>query len=99
MKLALQELALEAGVELLLHSWVSAPLMDSNTIRGLKVTNKSGEQVYKASIVVDTTGDGDIAASAGAPFEINGNDGLPQAMTMMLDVGSIVRCLPRQRSS
>jgi len=89
MKLALQEMTLDAGVSLLLHSWISGVIMDGPAVCGVKVVNKSGEQEYKAKRVVDATGDGDIAAYAGASFEIGGEDGIPQAMTMMLDVGEV----------
>jgi len=89
MKIAAQEMALEAGVELLLHSWVAAAVVDEGTVRGVRVVNKSGEQEYSGLRVVDATGDGDVAASAGASFEIGGRDGLPQAMTMMVDVGGV----------
>lgn len=89
MKFVLQEMAVETGVELLLHSWVSGVVMDGTAVRGLKVVNKSGERAYGAYRIVDATGDGDIAAFAGAPFEIGGQDGVPQAMTMMLDVGGV----------
>jgi hypothetical protein len=39
--------------------------------------------------VVDATGDGDVAAAAGVPYESGGADGLPQAMTLMFDVGGV----------
>ncbi|MEN6372534.1 MAG: FAD-dependent oxidoreductase [Armatimonadota bacterium] len=89
MKFVLQEMAIEAGVELLLHSWVSGAVMDGASVKGLKVTNKSGENTYCAGCTVDATGDGDVAAFAGAPFETGGPDGVPQAMTMMFDVGGV----------
>ncbi|MEN6519532.1 MAG: FAD-dependent oxidoreductase [Armatimonadota bacterium] len=87
MKFVLQEMAIEAGVELLLHSWVSGVVMDGNSVKGLKITNKSGDRTHQAGCTVDATGDGDVAAFAGAPFETGGPDGVPQAMTMMFDVG------------
>lgn len=89
MKLALQEITLAAGVDLLLHSWISDVIMDGPAVRGVQAVNKSGEREYSALRVVDATGDGDVAAYAGAPFEIGGEDGVPQAMTMMLDVGGV----------
>jgi hypothetical protein len=89
MKLVMQEMVLESGAELLLHSWISGVIMYGNAISGLRVVNKSGEAEYHAHRIVDATGDGDVAAAAGAPFELGGKDGLPQAMTMMLDVGGV----------
>lgn len=89
MKLALQEIVLEAGAHLLLHSWVSDVLLQDNTVVGLQLVNKSGKSEYRAKRVIDATGDGDVAAAAGVAFESGGVDGLPQAMTLMLDVGGI----------
>jgi hypothetical protein len=89
MKLAAQEMALEAGADLLLHTWISGVLMDGETVTGLRVVNKSGEAELRAKRIVDATGDGDVAAFAGVPFESGGADGLPQAMTLMLDVGGV----------
>ncbi len=63
--------------------------MKGNTITGLRLMNKSGESEYKALRVIDATGDGDVAASAGAEFEMGNENGIPQAMTMMFDVGGI----------
>ncbi|MBR0401150.1 MAG: FAD-dependent oxidoreductase [Lachnospiraceae bacterium] len=50
----------EAGVELLLHSWVAAPIMDGNTVKGVLVETKSGRQALMAKVVIDSTGDGDL---------------------------------------
>lgn len=89
MKFALQEMALEAGVEMLLHTWISGVIMDGRSVVGIRVVNKSGESEIAAARIVDATGDGDIAAAAGALYESGGDGGLPQAMTMMLDVGGV----------
>jgi len=62
------KLCVEAGVELLLHTWFCQPLLESERIRGILVENKSGRQAILGSVVVDASGDGDVAARAGAPF-------------------------------
>jgi hypothetical protein len=72
-----------AGVELLLHSFASGSITD-NGIRGVIFETKSGPLVVKAKVIVDCTGDGDIAVSAGAPFEVGRlQDGSVQPMTLM----------------
>ena len=58
----------EAGVKLLLHSLIVDVIKDGDDIRGIIVENKSGRQAVLGKIVVDATGDGDVAAKAGAPF-------------------------------
>lgn len=62
------KLCVEAGVDLLLHSWFCQPVMDEEFIRGVIIENKSGRQALLAKVVVDASGDGDVAARAGTPF-------------------------------
>ncbi len=90
-KLTAYELVAEAGVGLLLHAFASdvLPLPD-----GARVVfeTKSGPVVLDADVVVDSTGDGDLAAAAGAPYEIGRpEDGLAQPMTLMFRVGHVDR--------
>ncbi|MCF0120718.1 MAG: FAD-dependent oxidoreductase [Oscillospiraceae bacterium] len=54
----------EAGVELLLHSWVAAPIVEGDAVKGVIVETKSGRQAILAKIVIDSTGDGDIVRDA-----------------------------------
>ena len=66
-KQASQEMVLEAGVHLRLHSWFSRTLVDDGAVRGVVVETKSGRQALMGRIVIDATGDGDVFGSAGAP--------------------------------
>lgn len=50
----------EAGAELLLHSWVVAPIVEGNTVRGVLVESKAGRQALLGKVVIDATGDGDL---------------------------------------
>lgn len=60
----------EAGVELLLHSVLDeVRVNDAGAITGLALWNKGGRALVGARQVVDCTGDGDVAAGAGAPYE------------------------------
>jgi FAD dependent oxidoreductase len=58
----------EAKVDLRLHSWFSRAIVEDGRIAGVICETKSGRQAVMGSIVVDATGDLDVAASAGAPF-------------------------------
>ena len=60
----------EAGAALLLHAFASDVLMKEGRIDGVIFETKSGPLVVRARAVVDATGDGDIAARAGVPYEI-----------------------------
>ena len=61
----LNAMVLEAGVELLLHSWVVAPIMDGNTVKGVIMESKSGRQALLGKVVIDCTGDGDLLPATG----------------------------------
>ena len=58
----------EAKVDLRLHSWFSRAIVEDGSITGVVCETKSGRQAIMGKIVVDATGDLDVAASAGAPF-------------------------------
>jgi len=62
-----QEMVLEAGAKLRLHSWFSRAIVEDGTVRGVVVETKSGRQAIRGRLVIDATGDGDVFASAGAP--------------------------------
>ncbi len=63
------EMITEEGVDVFLHSWAVDAIMEDDTIRGVVFESKSGKQAILADQVIDTTGDGDIFASAGARHE------------------------------
>ena len=61
-------MCVDAGVDLLFHTWFCDAVVEGDVVRGAVVENKSGRQALQARIVVDASGDGDVAARAGAPF-------------------------------
>ena len=65
--LALDEILLEAGVDVWLDTLISAPILEGCRVAGLEVENKSGRGALEARCVVDATGDADVAHRAGAP--------------------------------
>jgi hypothetical protein len=70
-KLLLEELCLEAGVTIHLHTRVVSAPRDAQNRMAVAVTeSKSGRQAWAASVFVDTTGDGDLAAQAGCGFDV-----------------------------
>jgi hypothetical protein len=67
-KRAAYDMVAEAGVMLRLHSWFSSAIVEDGRCRGVVVETKEGRQALLARVVIDTTGDLDVAASAGAAF-------------------------------
>lgn len=65
------DLVREAGVNLRLHSWFSEALVEDTRVTGIICQTKLRRQAIKADMVIDASGDLDVAASAGASF-ING---------------------------
>jgi FAD-dependent oxidoreductase family protein len=90
MILLVQELLIEAGVELLLHTHVCDVIMEGNTVNGIIVENKSGRGAYLAKTIIDATGDGDVAVQAGAGFDIGRpQDGKMQPISLEIMVGGV----------
>ena len=69
LKLSALNMVTEAGVDLMLHSWVAAPMIEEGKATGAILESKQGRMAIRAQIVVDTTGDGDMFAQAGEDFE------------------------------
>ena len=85
-KLVALDLLDEAGVRFLFHSFAT-DVFDNDAFKNVVFETKSGPVVIRARVVVDCTGDGDIAARAGAIYEIGREgDGLVQPMTLMFRI-------------
>ncbi|HDN63082.1 MAG TPA: FAD-dependent oxidoreductase [Candidatus Bathyarchaeota archaeon] len=89
LKYVLDEMAAEAGVELLFHTFAINTVVSKNTVRGVEITNKSGRQIVLGKVIIDATGDGDIAAWAGAPYEKGGKDGRMMQVSLIVRVGNV----------
>lgn len=86
-KLVAIDLLNEAGVSFLMHAFASGVLEEekrgSKKVSGAVFETKSGPIAIRAKVVIDCTGDADLAVQAGAPFEVGRADGLAQPMTLM----------------
>ena len=90
LKTILLEMLEEAGVKLLLYTFACAPVMEGNKIKGVIAENKTGRGAVLGKIVVDASGDGDIAARAGVPYYIGREtDGKMQPATIMFKVAGV----------
>lgn len=63
------EMMTENNVHLLLHSLAVDVLKEGNSTTGVVVENYSGRQAVLGKVVIDCTGEGHVAARAGAPYE------------------------------
>jgi len=62
------DLIRENNINLRLHSWFSEAIVEDGVIQGVICQTKMGRQAIKGKIVIDTTGDLDVACNAGADF-------------------------------
>ena len=70
LKVAADHLVLGHGARLLFHAWAAGVLMrDEHTIDALLVETKSGRGAITAQLFIDCSGDADLSAAAGAPFD------------------------------
>ena len=69
-KYLMVEMISESGIDVYLHSWALDAIMDGDVCRGAVIQTKMGPQAILAKQVIDTTGDGDVFASAGCEHEI-----------------------------
>lgn len=88
-KVASLNLICKEGVKLRLHSWIAAPMLDGSRVTGVIVESKSGRQAIAADVVIDATGDGDVAARAGAPFMSPAQKGDRMDMSLMYRLGGL----------
>lgn len=67
-KRASNDMVAETGINLRMHSWFSRTIVEDGTVKGVVCESKSGRQAIMGKVVVDATGDLDVAASAGAAY-------------------------------
>ncbi|MCH5375453.1 MAG: FAD-dependent oxidoreductase, partial [Planctomycetes bacterium] len=90
LKYTLEQMFGETGVDFWYHVQASDPLVIEGRVRGVIIEGKSGREAVLAGTVIDCTGDGDIAARAGVPFQFGRPvDGLAQPMTLMFEVEGV----------
>ncbi len=89
LKLLLDEMCAEAGVKVLFHADFVEPLMDGTRIAGARFFTKSGMRDVRAKVVIDATGDADVAFRAGAPTEFGDPaSGRVQPASMFFRIGN-----------
>ena len=89
-KHAADQMVEEAGVNVLFHSYFSDTIVEEDEIKAVVIESKSGRQAIVAKIVIDATGDADVAYNAGAPTQEGRQaDGMSQSMGTIFRIGGI----------
>ena len=90
LKTALLEMMEEAHVTVRLYTLACEPIMENDSIIGVITESKSGREAFLGKYVIDASGDGDIAARAGVPFQKGRPiDNKMQPMTLMFRLGGV----------
>jgi len=77
------QMAHGCGVDILLHTFAEGVAVEGKALTGVYIANKGGRQLLECKVAVDATGDGDLAAWAGAPFDKGReDDGYLQAVSL-----------------
>lgn len=90
MKILLLDMVEEAGVQLLLHTWLAGAERPDSRVEHIIVESKSGRLAIRPRYVVDCSADADVVARAGAPF-VKGreSDGAMQPVTLFFRIGGV----------
>lgn len=90
LKTGLLELLDEAGCAWQLYTFVAGAIVEDGAVRGVITESKAGREAILAKIVIDASGDGDVAAWAGVPY-VKGreSDGKMQPVTIMFKMGGV----------
>jgi hypothetical protein len=68
-KFMLESMLLEAGARILYGTYAIDASVENNNIKEVLCHTKSGKMSVSAKIIIDATGDADVAACAGVPYE------------------------------
>ena len=89
LKLVLEQMAEEAGLAILYHTFFCDVVREGDRIAGIVIQNKDGRSVIRARQVIDATGDGDVAWKAGCGYDYGNPEGEVQPVTLMFTVGGV----------
>lgn len=76
------------NLQTLFHTWVSDVIVQDGKVEAVILENKGGRSAVRPGMVIDCTGDGDVAARAGAPFEL-GDGGITQFGSSMFRMAGV----------
>jgi hypothetical protein len=98
LKLVWEELAGEAGVELLLHTWVTGVAREAGGTRltDVHVWNKGGEGQFEGSVFIDASGDADLCWLAGGRYEDMHSSGQVQSLSTLFRLANVDVALAAQ---
>jgi hypothetical protein len=90
-KYVLEQMVVKSGSKVLYWTYAIDSIVENGSIKGVIVQNKSGREVILAKRIIDCSGDGDVSAYAGAPFESGWEkmNGYNQAVSLDFVLGNV----------
>lgn len=79
----------EAGVNVLFYVFCAGVVLEENQLKGIIIESKSGREAILAKVVIDCTGDADVAFKAGVECEKGNETGGMQPPTLMFCLGGV----------
>lgn len=97
-KMVAFEMLKEAGVQVMLYTMCAGTIVENDQIKGVITESKSGREAILARVVIDCTGDADVACLAGVPCRKGNEQGGMQPPTLMfsmenVDIEKLRNCL------
>lgn len=89
LKIVADEMLAEAGVRILYHTQLVDAEAEGDRVTRIIVAMKEGLASIRAKAFIDCTGDGDLAAKAGAAYTVGNAQGKMQPATMFFTVGGV----------
>ncbi len=83
MKYILERMCQECGVQVLLYSWITGVTLSDGLIQSVEVQECGGTKRYSAKLYADCTGNGDLAALCGHPYEQGSESGQLQPASLI----------------
>jgi glycine/D-amino acid oxidase-like deaminating enzyme len=89
LKVLWERLAQDAGVDLLLHTWATGVSVADDRMRAIRLWNKGGERTVEAEAFVDASGDADVCAMAGVPYDDARSTGTTQSLSTLFRLANV----------
>ena len=89
LKVLWEELAADAGVDLLLHTWATGVRVDAGRIGAVRLWNKGGERWVEGEVIVDASGDADVSALAGVAYDNAAQQGRVQSLSTLFKLANV----------
>lgn len=83
------EMLQEAGVEILMYTLCADVIKEGNALKGVVIESKAGRQAILSRMIIDCTGDGDVAYMAGVECSKGDKDGGMQPPTLMFSMKGV----------